>query len=141
MGVGSQESEKSELLKATGLCPPTTTLAPSTKICESMPMNTALEILSHIVIDDSGRAWIDDSNVKVIEVARDHIAYGWSPEEIHWQYPHLGLAQIYAALAHYHDNRAAMDAEIESSLKTANAAAVVAADSPIARRLRSLSRE
>jgi len=109
-------------------------------MCDTKSMNTALQIQSHIVIDNNGRAWIDDSNVKVIEVTRDHIAYGWSPEEIHWQYPHLGLAQIYAALAYYHDNRAAMDAEIETSLEAANTAARIAADSPIARRLQGLSR-
>ena len=53
----------------------------------------------HVFLDDAGRAWIDQTNVKVIEVVRDHLAYGWSPEEIHWQHPHLDLAQIYAALA------------------------------------------
>jgi uncharacterized protein (DUF433 family) len=103
-------------------------------------MNEALELLSHIVIDSNGCAWIDDSNIKVMEVARDHIAYGWSPEEIHWQHPHLGLAQIYAALAYYHDNRAAMNAAIQGSLETANTAARLAAESPIARRLQGLSR-
>ena len=98
-------------------------------------MNEAIELLSHVVIDSNGCAWIDDSNIKVMEVALDHIAYGWSPEEIHWQHPHLGLAQIYAALAYYHDNRDSMDSEIDARLETANTAARLAADSPIARRL------
>jgi uncharacterized protein (DUF433 family) len=110
------------------------------EICNDEAMNTALKIHSHVVIDGNGRAWIDDSNVKIVEVVRDQIAYGWSPEEIHWQYPHLGLAQIHAALAYYHDNRAALDAEIEASLETADTAARIAADSPIARRLKGLSR-
>jgi uncharacterized protein (DUF433 family) len=104
-------------------------------------MSSAIELHSHIVIDNTGCAWIDDSNVKVIEVVRDHIAYGWSPEEIHWQHPHIGLAQIYAALAYYHDNRTAMDAQIEQSLETANSTARLAADSPIARRLQGISRK
>jgi len=60
-------------------------------------MNTAIEI-SHVRLDANGRAWIDETNVKVVEVVRDHLAYGWSPEEIHWQLPHLSLSQIYAAL-------------------------------------------
>lgn len=102
-------------------------------------MNTALEIHTHVVIDKDGRAWIDDSNVKVVEVVRDHIAYGWSPEEIQWQHPHLGLAQIYAALAYYHDNRASMDSQIASGLEAAKSSARLASDSPIARRLRGLS--
>lgn len=104
-------------------------------------MNTALEIQSHIIIDKDGHAWIDATNVKVIEVVLDHIAYGWSPEEIHWQHPHLTLAQIYAALAHYHDNRASMDAEIDSRLESANTAARLDSNSPITLRLRGLSRE
>lgn len=37
---------------------------------------------------------------------------GRSPEEIAHQYPHLNLAQVYAALAHYHANREMIDAEI-----------------------------
>ena len=36
---------------------------------------------------------------------------GRSPEEITLDYPHLTLAQVYAALAYYHANREAMDAE------------------------------
>lgn len=102
-------------------------------------MNTAIEI-SHVAIDGSGRAWIDDTNIKVVEVVRDHLAYGWSPEEIHWQHPHLTLAQIYAALAHYHYHRAAIDAEIGNSLESVSAAARLAADSPLARCLQGLSR-
>jgi uncharacterized protein (DUF433 family) len=37
---------------------------------------------------------------------------GLSPEEITLDYPHLTLAQVYAALAYYHANREALDAEI-----------------------------
>ena len=103
-------------------------------------MNTAVEF-SHVAIDGQGRAWIDDTNVKVIEVVRDHLAYGWSPEEIHWQHPNLSLAQIYAALAYYLDHRASMDAEIHQSLESADAVARLVADSPLARRLRGLLAE
>lgn len=45
----------------------------------------------HIRLDARGVAWIDDANVKVIEVVLDRLAYGWSPEEIHFQHPHLRL--------------------------------------------------
>ncbi|HEX8919827.1 MAG TPA: DUF433 domain-containing protein, partial [Pyrinomonadaceae bacterium] len=63
--------------------------------------------LAHIEIDDNGVAWIDDTKVKVIEVVIDKIAHGSSPEEMHFQYPHLSLSQIHAALAYYYDNQAA----------------------------------
>ncbi len=52
--------------------------------------------------DERGVTWIDDSNIKVVEVVLDHVQ-GWSPEKIHEQYPHLSLAQIYAAIAYYYD--------------------------------------
>jgi len=67
---------------------------------------TATEIGSHIRLDERGVAWIDATRVKVIEVALDHIAYGWSAEEIHRQQPHLSLAQAHAALAFYYDHQA-----------------------------------
>jgi len=55
----------------------------------------------HIHLDDRGRPWVDDTNVKVIEIAMDHLAYGWSAETIQENHPHLSLAQAYAALAWY----------------------------------------
>src|SRR5215471_12686496 len=68
---------------------------------------------AHIEIDDNGVAWITDANTKVIEVVLDKLAYGWSPEEIHFQHSYLSLAQIYAALAYYYDHQVELDAEIE----------------------------
>jgi uncharacterized protein (DUF433 family) len=77
-----------------------------------MPLtNTA-----HILTDDRGVAWIDDSNVKVIEVVLDRLAYGWSPEELHFQQPHLSLAQIHAALAYYYDHQLELDDELRKRL-------------------------
>ena len=74
-------------------------------------MSTA--ITSHIRLDERGRAWIDDTNTKVVEVVLDKLAHGSSPEEMHAQYPHLSLAQIHAALSYYYDHKAEFDAEIE----------------------------
>jgi hypothetical protein len=31
---------------------------------------------AHIVLDDRGRGWIDDTNVKVIEVVLDKVGWG-----------------------------------------------------------------
>src|SRR5947207_6671837 len=74
-----------------------------------MPTETA----THIWIDDRGVAWIDQTNVKVIEVVMDKLAHASSPEEMHFQYPHLSLSQIYAALAYYHDHQPELDAHIQ----------------------------
>jgi uncharacterized protein (DUF433 family) len=42
---------------------------------------------------------------------------GESPEEIGLQYPHLSMAQIYAALTYYHANQAEMEAAIAEEAK------------------------
>lgn len=72
---------------------------------------------NHIRIDESGKAWIDDTNVKVVEVATDWLAHRSSPEEVHLQYPHLSVAQICAALAFYYDNKEEFDAQIQRSVE------------------------
>ena len=99
-----------------------------------------IETASHIHRDAEGRAWIDDTNVKVIEVALDHLACGWSADEIQVQHPHLSLAQIHAALAFYFDHQPEFDGLIEQSLQRAEALAAAAQDSPGRRRLRTLGK-
>ena len=91
---------------------------------------------AHIHLDDRGVSWIDDTNVKVIEVVMERIAHGSSPEEIHFQHPHLSLAQIHAALSYYYDHQQEMDAEIQRELEEVAELEAEAADSPIHRRLR-----
>src|SRR5438132_14240450 len=69
-------------------------------------------VTSHIELDAEGRAWITGANTKVIEIALDKLAYGWNPEEMCLQHPHLSLAQIHAALSYYYDHQAELDTEI-----------------------------
>ena len=76
-------------------------------------------VASQIEIDDQGVAWIVGANTKVIEVVLDKLAYGWSPEEMHVQHPHLSLAQIHSALAYYCENREKLDNEIERNSREA----------------------
>lgn len=60
-----------------------------------------------------GRPRIAGTGITVHRIA---IMYklGYSPEEIVRNYPHLNLAGVHAALAHYHANQAQIDAEIEA---------------------------
>lgn len=74
----------------------------------------------HVVIDPTGVARIVGTTTKVREVVLDQIAYGWSPEEMHWQHPYLSLAQIHAALAYYHDHKDQIDQEIAAGLEYAD---------------------
>lgn len=94
--------------------------------------------VTHIQVDDHGVAWIDDTNVKVIEVVLDKLAHGSSAEEIHFQYPHLSLAQIYAALAFYHDHQSEMDDEIDRRLAEVEQRAAEQSESPFRERLQRL---
>ena len=95
----------------------------------------------HIYLDEEGRAWIDDTNTKVIEVVLDKLAYGWSAEEIHFQhYGQLSMSQIHAALAYYYDHQAEMDAEIERQEQEINALMEKAKDSPLRKRLREMGK-
>jgi uncharacterized protein (DUF433 family) len=95
---------------------------------------------AHIKLDERGVAWIDDTNTKVIEVAQDMIAHGWSPEEIHFQHSHLSLAQIHAALGYYYDHKAEFDAAIQDSLLRVSELRDQAAESPLRKRLRELGK-
>src|ERR1700733_12403802 len=95
---------------------------------------------AHIRVDDYGVACIDDTNTKVIEVAQDMIAHGWSPEEIHFQHPHLSMAQIHASLGFYFDHQSEMDAMMRESLRNADELRAQSTESPIRKRLREMGK-
>src|SRR5437588_12493165 len=101
-------------------------------------MSTVLTSL--IALDENGVAWISGANTKVIEVVLDKLAHGSSPEEMHFQYPHLSLAQIHAALAYYYDHQVEIDAQIERSLQRYEKLRAQAGESPLHKRLRELGK-
>ena len=71
---------------------------------------------TQIELDGHGVAWIGGTKVKVTEVVLDKIAYGSSPEEIHFQHPNLSLAQIHAGLTYYYENQDKVDEQIRRGL-------------------------
>lgn len=71
----------------------------------------------HIVLDERGRPWVEGTNTKVVEIVLDKLAYGWSPEQIQENHPHLPLAKIHAAFTYYYDHQAEIDEEIERQLR------------------------
>ena len=70
----------------------------------------------HIVLDASRVPRIVGTTMKVIELVTAQQAYGWSPEELAFQFPHLTLGQIHSALAYYWDHQEALDREIVADL-------------------------
>lgn len=94
-----------------------------------------------IELDAGGVAWIVGANTKVIEVVLDKMAHGSSPEEMHFQYPHLSLAQIHAALSFYYEHQSEIDAQILREWNEVKELAANQPDSPLKQKLREMKRE
>ncbi|WP_420645055.1 DUF433 domain-containing protein [Candidatus Leptofilum sp.] len=77
---------------------------------ETFPITTSYE---HIRLDDEGVPHIVGTTMKVVELVMAQKAYGWSPEELHFQHPYLSMSQIHSALAYYWEHK-----EIGSTVKS-----------------------
>lgn len=89
------------------------------KSSELKPSGTA-----HIYLDERGRGWVADTNVRVDQIVADVIGpEKMTPERVIEAYPHAGLtlAQIHAALAWYYDHQAEMDAQFARELERVEA--------------------
>ena len=51
----------------------------------------------HIILSDKDVPTIAGTTMKVVELVLDHLAYGWSPEELKFQHPHLTMGQVHSA--------------------------------------------
>jgi uncharacterized protein (DUF433 family) len=94
----------------------------------------------HIVLDEHGIPHIAGTTMKVIALVTAQVAYGWSPEELYFQYPYLTLGQIHCALAYYWDHREVLDQDIDRRLATVEEARRTATPSSLQARLRAQSR-
>jgi uncharacterized protein (DUF433 family) len=65
-----------------------------------------------ILIDEDQVPFIKETSMKVVELVTSVHAYGWSPEELHFQYPHLTMSQIYSALAYYWEHKQEIDQDM-----------------------------
>lgn len=91
----------------------------------------------HVVLED-GVPYIADTTMKLVELVTAQQAYGWSPEELAFQFPYLTLGQIHAALAYYWDHKAEVDADIERDLRYVEALRASTPEPPIVARLRAM---
>jgi uncharacterized protein (DUF433 family) len=71
----------------------------------------------HIQLKEDATAMIEGTTMKVRELVMSHLTYGWSAEELHFQFPHITLSKIYSALAYYWDHKESIDGEIEHELE------------------------
>lgn len=97
-------------------------------------------LATQIELDDRGIAWIAGTKVKVTEVVMDKIAYGSSPEEIHFQHPNLSLAQIYGALTYYYENQDNVDEQITRGLEESGKLIAQVSNAEFRRKLVNLKR-
>ncbi len=90
----------------------------------------------HITINKNGVPAIENTNTKVVEIVLEMKAYGWSPEEIHFQHPYLSLGQIYSALAYYFDHAEDFEKDINERLEKVEAIKQEIGASDLAERLK-----
>lgn len=90
----------------------------------------------YIELDDRNVPLVSGTTMKVIELVTGQIAYGWSPEELHFQHPYLTMSQIYSALAYYWDHKEELDTDIQKREEYAANLRKQAGESPLVKKLR-----
>lgn len=90
----------------------------------------------HIALTEDKVPILAGTTMKVIELVLARIAYGWSPEELHFQFPHLSLGQIHSALAYYWDHQEEFEKDIERRLERVDQFQPQAESSPLVARLK-----
>ena len=66
-----------------------------------------------------GRLCVEGTRITVGQLVHWY-KQGYSPEEIEDMYPNLSLAQVYTALAYYHANKEAIEAEMAAEKEEAD---------------------
>lgn len=90
----------------------------------------------HIVLTQDGVPSIAGTTMKVIELVTAQIAYGWSAEELHFQFPYLSLGEIHSALAYYWDHQEELDRDVTRRLAIVEQVQRQAPTPPLRERLR-----
>lgn len=100
-------------------------------------MSSTFTEYKYIELDDNQIPYIAGTTMKVIELISGHLAFGWSPEEIQFQHPHLTMSKIYSALAYYWDNKEELDADMRHRFELVEKLRQEAGESALAKKLRS----
>ena len=90
----------------------------------------------HLELDERGTLVIAGTRFKVIQLIREHLAYGWDAPEIQQQHPQLTLSQVHSALGHYYDHREEFDTDLQRREVLVDELRARQPDSPVRRRLR-----
>ena len=68
-----------------------------------------------------GKACIAGHRIRVADIVVWHEMRGYSADEVVDMFPGITLADVYAALAYYHDHRRDIQAELRREMRRANA--------------------
>ena len=83
-------------------------------------MASASTAYEHLSFDERGEPYFAQSHFEAMHLIREHVAYGWSAEELALNHPQLSLGQVYSALAWYADHRPEIDAKLEAEVGRAS---------------------
>ena len=98
------------------------------------------ETYPHNETTQDGVPMIAGTKTKVAEVVLDRMAHHWDADEIQRQHPHLKPAQIYAALAYYHDHQDEMDRDIAARLRKVEDIAASQSESVVRAKLQAMGK-
>ncbi|MBP0016177.1 MAG: DUF433 domain-containing protein [Cyanobacteria bacterium SBLK] len=99
-------------------------------------MNATQTEYKHIYLNEDNIPAIAGTSMKIVELMTSVKAYGWTPEELLENYPHLTLSKIYSALAYYWDNKDEIDADIERRDREVKELRQAAGEHPLIQKLR-----
>lgn len=90
----------------------------------------------HIMLNEAQVPTIAGTTMKVIGLVLDHLAYEWSPEELHFQHPHLTMGKIHSVRVYYWDHKAELARNIERRLQFIDQVQQTPPPPPLAERLK-----
>lgn len=100
------------------------------------PVNPPGTAGNEVQLDDRNVPIIAGTTMKVTELVSEHLAYGWSPEELKYQHSYLSLGQIYSALAYYWNHQEEVEQEIERQSRAVEALRRASSNSPARSKLK-----
>lgn len=90
----------------------------------------------YIELDESNVPYIAGTTMKVIELVSAHLAFAWTPAELHLNHRYLTLSQIHSALAYYWDHKPELDADMQRRFEYAEQLRQSAGESALVKKLR-----
>jgi uncharacterized protein (DUF433 family) len=85
-------------------------------------MPAGVTAYEHLTFNADGEPFFAQTRFEAMHLIREHVAYGWSADELALNHPQLSLGQIYSALAWYADHRVEVDGKLEAEMERTNAA-------------------